>query len=175
MTEGQPSVTTNRHAVVCSPGVCGGKLWGKPTQDRQSSQVHQEMQGRFPSPDTRLGTHYPISFSHPQPPLRTRGRGGDHMVFLHSKYLHLALMAPLLNLSAGGFYVLSFSLQIWYTGSVPWSFLLTHFSQKFCLFLFHRHFLFCPLCVWGGLKWVDWKPHFWSGLWSGTDLLMCKA
>lgn len=138
-------MTTNRHAVVCSPGFCGGKLWGKPTHDRQSSQVYQEMQGRFPAPDTGLGTHSPISFSCPQPPLRMRGRGGNHMVFLHSKYLHLALIAPLLNFSTGGFYILSFSLQIRPIGSVSWSLLWTHFAQNFCLF--HRHFLSFLLCV----------------------------
>lgn len=172
-------MTTKRHAVVSSPGVCGGKLWGKPTQDKQSSQVHQEMQGRFPAPDTGLGTKYPISFSHPQPPWRTRGRGGDHMVFLYSKYLHLALMAPLLNLSAGGFYVFSFSVQIWPIGSVFWSLLWTLTSLKISAFSFSSDTSFPVLCVCGcvcvSLRGFDWKPQLWSGLWSGTDSLTCKA
>lgn len=49
--------------------------------------VCQELQGRFPG----LGTQYPKTISPiPSPLKRTRDRGGDHMAFLYSKYLHLA-------------------------------------------------------------------------------------
>lgn len=91
-------------------------------------------------------------------------------------------MGPNLNISAVGFYVFSFSAQIWPTGSVswssPWTFslIISAFSSLPSLCSNTS----CPvLCVWGcvcvSLRGLDWKLQLWSGLWSGTDSLMCKA
>lgn len=96
------------------------------------------MQGRFPAPDPGLGTQYPISFSHPQPPRGRETETGDHIVFRYSKYLHLALLAPLLKLSAAGF----LHLLLLCPYLTPWLCLLvialdfrSHFTYYFCHFL----------------------------------------
>ena len=67
---------------------CGVSVWGlrgwlgvlKQTNARHtycSSEDRQEMQGRFPAPDTGLGTQYPISLSHPQTHLADQRQRGE--------------------------------------------------------------------------------------------------
>lgn len=60
------------------------------------------MQGRFPAPD--LGWEHSILRP---PPLRMKDRGENHVVFLHS-----AVLASLLNVSADGFYIFFFCLYV---------------------------------------------------------------
>lgn len=98
------------------------------------------------------------------------------MVFLYSKYFHLALVVPHLNLSAAGFMsspslanltywlcLLVIALDI---GS--YSSLVINILPFLTLFPLQQHFFSLPLfvggCVCVSLRGVDWKPQLWSGL-----------
>lgn len=69
--------------------------------------------GEVSCPRPGLGTQHPQT-----PPLRMKDRGENHVVFLHS-----AVLASLLNVSADGFYIFFLSLCDFMTvsWSLPWS------------------------------------------------------
>ncbi len=97
-------MSKSRNAVVCRPGVRGGKDWSGPTPDEPRARTAKKCRGGFLP--RNLGWEHSIAWPAPIPsPPRGQKTEGGHIVYLYSKYLHLGLLAPLLNLSAAGFYV----------------------------------------------------------------------